>query len=417
VRNLLLALLLLIGSAPLAASAWAQDDLPRHRPRLTNPDEAESDAGTGSGTTARRRHAKPIEDEGSDDSSDEALPPSSRSRSRASDDSDDSSAYRSRSRTSDDSDEAVPARSRSRSSDDSDEAVPARRRSRSSDDSDDSSAYRSRSRSSDESDEAVPARSRSRASDYSEEALPADSAERPRSRRSDVDDEGRSSGRSYDDEDAPRRRSSSDDEEDWNSRPKPPRTAEEELRAEQSGDDRRLSRLDEPGTGLAAELYLGAIFLDDAIDGFRSDFAWGLGLTWQLGHLLFAPENDFLHNGIALEAGYLHPLASNVGTEEVRVEAGYHDLWLAALVGYPFKHLHVYGKIGPAMCIQPVSYDVQGQLTSWTATKGGLIYGIGTRTTVYLDNNIGIAARIELSRIRRGYMDDTLVSGGIGLAF
>ncbi|MGI5864551.1 MAG: hypothetical protein ACOX6T_21225 [Myxococcales bacterium] len=193
------------------------------------------------------------------------------------------------------------------------------------------------------------------------------------------------------------------------------RTAEEELRSDRDRP-RRLSGLDEPGYGLAAEVTLGGLLIDDAAGGFRGRFAFGLNFAWQAGRL-FAPEDKLLHKGLFVEASYLYPLASKAGTDAVRVESGQHNLALAAAFGLPFKLAHVYAKVGPALFIQPVSYDVQGTLTGWTGVKGGVLYGIGARKVHYFNRELGIAGRVEITGIRRHYLNDLQLSASCGVAF
>jgi hypothetical protein len=87
------------------------------------------------------------------------------------------------------------------------------------------------------------------------------------------------------------------------------------------------------------------------------------------------------------------------------------------LFGYPLEPVFIYGKIGPAMTVTPVTYDVQGSMTSFSGVKGGVVYGVGVRTNLYVTDQIGVAAKLELVRFRRGYLDDTQLVMGLGAAF
>ncbi len=343
-----------------AVPARGEDrDLPRHRPRVTDPSEFEDeDFGR---SPQSRKHARSIEDDAEEESwrSDSETPADRGGESRASERSWEPSGA-----------EEPPRRARD---DDPFASEPA------------------------SGEEAPP----------SPEPPPAEAGS-SRGDELDLRDDGASGARS---------KQRFDDDSEWRDDDslRHVRTAEEELRSD--GDrPRRLSGLDEPGYGLAAEVTLGGLLLDDAADGFRGRFAFGLNFAWQAGRL-FAPENKLVHKGLFVEASYLHPLASQAGTDAVRVESGQHNLALAVLFGLPFKLAHLYAKAGPAMFIQPVSYDVQGTLTGWTGVKGGVLYGIGARKVHYFNRELGIAARVEITGFRRHYLNDLLLSAGCGLAF
>ncbi len=198
------------------------------------------------------------------------------------------------------------------------------------------------------------------------------------------------------------------------------RTAEEDLGDGVPQDDVRLALIDEPGNGFAVELVGGALMLDSAIGELQPTptFAGGIHATWQLGRV-FRPENDFLHRGLWLDVSYLYTGGSG-GTRDVSVASSYHHVSAAALVGAPLElkglQMLFYGKAGPAMFIMPFRYSIQGVDTDFTGVRGGLAYGAGIRG-VYYFGKVGIAARVELLRYRRSYLDDSMRGGGLGVAF
>ena len=194
-----------------------------------------------------------------------------------------------------------------------------------------------------------------------------------------------------------------------------PRTAEEEL-ANSDQEDEVLAGVDEPGNGLAVELAGGPIFLSGATGSSTTHFFAGFIASYQLGRALFTPKWELLRQSFFLELSYLGANAA-WGTEEVRVNAWNHFLTLDILFGWPLEPVLFYAKVGPALMVMPVSYDVQGSATSFTGVKGGLVYGAGIRTNLYLGEAAGFAARLELTRFRRGYLDDTLLTVGLGACF
>ncbi|MGC4113642.1 MAG: hypothetical protein QM765_03055 [Myxococcales bacterium] len=237
-------------------------------------------------------------------------------------------------------------------------------------------------------------------------------------------DEGGGGG---EEEPAPRasRRRSSDGEGDEESlrdddsgrRKKTTRTAEEELEPE-VGEEEQLAGNDEPGNGIAAEFAFGGLWMSGATGGATEHFMSGLLISYQIGRAAFAPEFEFMHENLILELGY-QASATNTskGSEAVRVNSATHYLTLDVLFGYPLPPVLFYAKIGPALMIMPVTYDVQGGTTSFTGVKGGLVYGVGVRSNWYFHRFAGFAWRVELVGIRRGYLDDLMFTVGAGVCF
>ncbi|MBI5543143.1 MAG: hypothetical protein HY901_04600 [Deltaproteobacteria bacterium] len=340
-----LLILLLAVAVPAPVSAQS-DEIPRLKPRVTDPD---APAG----------------------SSDETVPVAPRPKKRKNAISLD--------------DEAPPAPEGEES------APPSKKRRTSSDLSSDEAASRS-SDGFEDSDSPRPSKKRRRSSSSDDDYL----SEPRRSSAYDDDDlrDDRGSGRSI-------------------------RTAEEELAGDEV-EEKSLSREDERGTGGMVELVTGPIFLSSPTGGVTTRGFFGFDVGVNLGRYLFASEWQIFHDGLYLEATYLGSKAS-LGTEEVLVESQYHYLSLEVLAGFPitteiFRSL-AYLKIGPAMMIMPVTYDVQGNLTDFTGVKGGIVYGIGFRSSMYFAKAVGFSCRLELARYRRGYLDDTLLTVGAGVAF
>lgn len=265
-------------------------------------------------------------------------------------------------------------------------------------------------------DEAAPAKKSAPAED--EEVPP------PPARKVKPSDEGEGEGG---DEDAPRasRRRSSDDEgssddEDGGSRSRrKTTTAEEDLSEEvEAAEAERLAADDEPGNGIAAELTLGGLWLSGSTGAASSHFMAGLIVSYQLGRAAFDPETEFLHENLLLELSYqASATGTSVGTEQVRVNSGVHYLTLDVLFGYPLPPVLFYAKIGPSLVVMPVTYDVQGAATSFTGVKAGLVYGLGVRSNWYFHRFAGFAWRVEFVGYRRGYLDDLMLTVGVGVCF
>lgn len=368
--------LLLAALAPEAALA-AQSEVPRHRPRVTDEAEGEDDYGTSTSKKKKRKHATQLDEEPA------VYEPPASSRKRS---------------WTDDSEERPAAPAPAPSPDDADLPPPRKARTTTAED---------------ESYESAPPKRTPRAA-----PVETRSATRPPARGDDAgsDEEVRGSrGRDRDDDSElrsesdrrPRGKSSS-------------RTVEEEIGEYEEFEDETLSRLDEPGIGMSAELILGPAFLHSPLPGMSTKFGFGINLSLQLGRYLFAPEWDFLHRNFILELGWLMAGANtDAGTDEVRVGSGggVNTLSLAVLFGYPLSDFLIYAKIGPLLSIMSVKYDVQGELSTFTGVKGGLVYGGGARASIYTNDALGIAARIEVLGSRRGYVNDVMLAFGVGVAF
>jgi hypothetical protein len=189
--------------------------------------------------------------------------------------------------------------------------------------------------------------------------------------------------------------------------------------SEKQADQEQLASDNTPGPGLSAEILGGRLSPESPI-GTSVRYAVGLSLRYELGRQLFSPKN-WLRHAIQVEAGWLWAPSSSEGTEAVKVTTAYHHLTAAAVAGFPLglgeaAHLLFYGKIGPGLFLMPVSYEVQGQETEHSGSKLGLIYGLGARLSSAPRSGMGVAARLELVRARRGYLNDLILVAGLGIS-
>jgi len=193
----------------------------------------------------------------------------------------------------------------------------------------------------------------------------------------------------------------------------------EETPVEQHDREVSLARFDDPAKGLGAELLGGALLIDSA-KGAGSDrhLGFGVRLTWDFGRMM---ADDTLHNGLFLDLVWLHGSAQ-AGTTTVFDSTSYHYFTLAPAFELPFASgspFGIYAQLGVGAALESSTFTVNGGETPVGGIKPLLQYGIGLRGRPLLSQE-GLARlefRVELTRFRRGYMNDTYLGAGLGIAY
>lgn len=171
--------------------------------------------------------------------------------------------------------------------------------------------------------------------------------------------------------------------------------------------------------GLTAELTLGGLFRQGSLGALESKFGLGLSVSWNLGRMIFDPDLWLLHKGLWIELAWLHPFGASgeAGTEMTRVTQSQNNLSLSVMFGYPLWRLLLYGKLGPALYVGGLNYDVDGSEGHWSVVRGGVVYGVGVHTMFFFNDAIGLSGRIELIGHRRHYYNDLQFTVSVGAAF
>ncbi|MBX5482870.1 MAG: hypothetical protein IRZ16_13670 [Myxococcaceae bacterium] len=187
---------------------------------------------------------------------------------------------------------------------------------------------------------------------------------------------------------------------------------------EEDGDV-SLARLDDPNKGVGGSVVAGLMLLDSSQGRFAEPrFAWGLRFTWEYGRLIPAdPWHDALFADVGWTWGTLHD-----GTARIFADSHYHYFTLA-----PAYELHVdavksfgfFAQLGAGLAYQSEAIQSDGQITTIAGVKPLFQYGIGVRGRPVLreDPMLRLVWRLELTRFRRGYMDDTLIAASVGADF
>lgn len=193
----------------------------------------------------------------------------------------------------------------------------------------------------------------------------------------------------------------------------------EETERGQPEREQRLFRLDDPNVGMGGSVLMGALLLDAAATrGVETRFGWGLRFTWEFGRLI--PEDPF-HEALFADVCWTYG-AMRGGTVRIFDDSHYHYFTLA-----PAYEVHVghgtdyglYAQLGGGLAYQFSRLHADGAETTIAGIKPVLQYGVGFRARPKLlsDPNLRLALRLELTRFRRGYMDDTLIAGSVGANF
>ncbi len=180
-----------------------------------------------------------------------------------------------------------------------------------------------------------------------------------------------------------------------------------------------LARLDDPNLGVGGELLGGLLMMDRSHAGAPAPrFAWGARFNWEFGRLI---SDDLLHEALFADVTWLYG-ASREGTQRIFADAHHHYFTVA-----PAFEVHVdeakawgfFAQVGFGMTYQLSALQHDGSQTQIAGLKPAIQYGVGFRGRPLLseDGLLRLAVRVELTRFRRGYLDDTLIAAGLGASF
>jgi hypothetical protein len=180
-----------------------------------------------------------------------------------------------------------------------------------------------------------------------------------------------------------------------------------------------LARLDDPNIGAGGELVGGALMVDRAdASAWAPRFAWGARFNWEFGRLI---SDELLHEALFTDVTWIWG-SIREGTERIFTEAQYHYVTVA-----PAFEVHLdkakawgfYGQVGFGVAYQLSALTHDGSQTLIAGLKPAVQYGVGFRGRPLLsvDGLTRLSVRVELTRFRRAYMDDTLIAAGLGASF
>jgi hypothetical protein len=180
-----------------------------------------------------------------------------------------------------------------------------------------------------------------------------------------------------------------------------------------------LVHLDEPTRGVGGEAVAGVLFTERSHAGaWRGRFAAGARLHWEAGRLW---THQTVREGLFADVTWLYGSARE-GTATFFVDEHQHyftvaPAWVVHLD--EARTFGLYGQLGAGMAYLVSAGRFGGAETSIAGLKPTLQYGVGLRgrPLVGADRKLRLALRAELTRFRRGWMDDTLFAASVGGVF
>jgi hypothetical protein len=239
-------------------------------------------------------------------------------------------------------------------------------------------------------------------------------------------------------EDQPESYSDQEEEEkrDLPSRSEPSRERREETEVEERDREISLAASDDPNIGLSGEIVAGLFLLESSRgQGVEPLAIGGLRFTWEWSRTLLRDEfwREVFFADLTWVATSLRGSGPMTGTNEVYDNTNYHYFTLTQGFAFPFGKtpLAAFVSSGIGIGFQTSTLYVQQVETNIAATRFVFQYGGGLRFRVALthgssaseeeharpDGWMRLSFRLELTRFRRGYMDDTLIGGSMGLTF
>lgn len=197
-------------------------------------------------------------------------------------------------------------------------------------------------------------------------------------------------------------------------------TPREETDEEVAERERPLAGDDDPNLGLAGEVLAGALFADAANGAFPSPrFGLGLRFTWEAGRTIGAEQ---LRESLFADLTWLYS-GNRAGTPEAFSDTSLHYFTIAPAWAFPLfgpnKMIAVYLQGGFGLAYNATAFTISELRTEVSGIKPLFQYGVGLRgaPTVYQDLPMRVSFRVEATRFRRGYNDDTYVGGSVGVDF
>lgn len=178
-----------------------------------------------------------------------------------------------------------------------------------------------------------------------------------------------------------------------------------------------MARLDDQNAGFGVEAMVG-LFLGSkaSADGADVRLNGGLRGTWEVGRMIAV---DPWREGLLLDLAWWVS-GSREGTQTVFTQEALHIFTLAPAWNFPLSPDAPWAfflQAGAGLAWQTGSVTTDGGMVPVAGIKPVIQYGLGLRARPQIAENLHLSIRIELTRFRRGYLDDTWIGYSMGLAF
>lgn len=208
----------------------------------------------------------------------------------------------------------------------------------------------------------------------------------------------------------------------------------DETEVEEREREQSLAAIDDPSIGLSLEFVGGVMLLDSSRGAlFEPKPMGGLRFTWEWTRTVFSSE-------LARELSFVDitwsHAANGEGTTLINSTANYHYFSFAPAFAFPLAPKNpaaFYVQLGVGFVYDSSVVVINQAVTPISGAKFLFQYGLGFRFRplvvtwgrksgsnadfAHAEDGMRISFRLELTRFRRGYVDDTFVGGGVGVTF
>lgn len=183
---------------------------------------------------------------------------------------------------------------------------------------------------------------------------------------------------------------------------------------------RSLVGLDDPNTGVFVQLHGGLMLLDSPRGTWGEPrFGWGAKFTWEFGRAFLS--DTWWRNALFLDVGWTYSTLAD-GTRQVNTDSNYHYYSVAPAIAFAVDDdaaFAFYFQGGAGVSHQFSALHIGGGETALVGFRPLFQYGLGFRGRPLLsvDSRVRLNFRAELTRLRRGYLDDTFFGVSLGTGF
>lgn len=202
-------------------------------------------------------------------------------------------------------------------------------------------------------------------------------------------------------------------------RSEPTPIVRDETDIEKKDREETLAHLDDPNYGISAEFLMGLMLLESSRGaGVEPRFQLGARVVWEFARLI---PDEYLREAMFVDFSW-RTLSYREGNDTTFVDTTHTSLTVAPAFAFPLgakSPFAPYVQIGVGTGLQSSRVSVANNVTDVSGNRFLFQYGVGFRgrPAIVANESVRISFRVELTRFRRGYMDDTFLGGSVGAVF